>query len=76
MPGLPRQRNAIMARSDGYDALVFFDDDFFPATDYLANAEDLLLRERDVVVVTGKLIEDGIHGPGLTAEYAGARLAD
>jgi hypothetical protein len=73
--GLPTQRNAIIAATLDMDALVFLDDDFFPAITYLANAERLLLDEPNVVLATGALIEDGIHGPGLDPDYARAKLA-
>lgn len=74
--GLTRQRNAILAAAAELDAIVFLDDDFFPAPSYLANAEMLLRREADVVMATGVLIEDGIVGPGLSVEHARARLAE
>jgi GT2 family glycosyltransferase len=75
-PGLPAQRNAILQESGDADALVFFDDDFIPAATYLAHAELILERHAAVVLATGKLIEDGIHGPGLSPNYARQRLAD
>jgi GT2 family glycosyltransferase len=69
-PGLTRQRNAILRAVEDYDAVVFFDDDFFPAPSYIANAEAILERDRDVVVMNGKLLDDGIHGVGITPEAA------
>jgi hypothetical protein len=74
-PGSAHQRNAILRASQGLDAIVFFDDDFFPSQSYLANAETILGREDNVVVATGTLIEDGINGPGLTPNRARERLA-
>lgn len=73
--GSSRQRNAILRTAHGFDAVVFFDDDFFPCKNYLANVESLLVRELTVVVATGKVIEDGVHGPGLTPDYARRKLA-
>jgi GT2 family glycosyltransferase len=58
-----------------FDAIVFFDDDYFPTPSYLANAEAILWRNEDVAVITGTLIEDGINGPGLTAEEARQSIA-
>jgi GT2 family glycosyltransferase len=52
------------------DMLTFFDDDFFPASNYLAEAEALLEADKDIVVATGHVIYDGIGGPGLTVEEA------
>ncbi|HEX5958492.1 MAG TPA: glycosyltransferase [Hyphomicrobiaceae bacterium] len=75
-PGLPAQRNAILREVDDTDAIVFFDDDFFPAATYLSHAELILGRYPTVVLATGKLIEDGIHGPGLSPAYARQKLAD
>lgn len=74
-PGLTCQRNAILRAIEDYDAVVFFDDDFFPAPSYLANAEAILERDRDVVVMNGQLLDDGIHGLGITPEAARARIA-
>lgn len=58
--GLCRQRNAALDHlGDRSDVVVFFDDDFVPADDFLAQLE-LLLRERlDVVGATGVLVADG-----------------
>jgi GT2 family glycosyltransferase len=72
--GSAPQRNAILLSIAQYDAVVFFDDDFFPSRNYLANAETILGLEADVVVATGTIIEDGINGPGLTPDYARERL--
>jgi GT2 family glycosyltransferase len=74
--GLPLQRNAILRATSGFDVLVFFDDDFFPDSGYLANLEALLLAEPRVVAATGTLIADGIHGPGIAAGEARRQLAD
>lgn len=74
-PGLTHQRNAILREVQDFDAIVFFDDDFFPSSSYIANAEAILSRHEDVAVITGTLIEDGINGPGLTPETARERIA-
>ena len=43
--GLPAQRNRILLECSGRgDAIVFFDDDFFPSRDYLAEVERLLRK--------------------------------
>ncbi len=63
--GLTKQRNAILSAIDAGDLLVFFDDDFLPQTDFLANAETLFLRQPDIAVATGLVLADGIHGPGI-----------
>lgn len=74
--GLPKQRNAILAAATGMDALIFIDDDFFLDRTYVAHAKALLENNPDVVLATGTLIEDGIHGPGLDPEDAARKLAD
>lgn len=63
--GLPRQRNAGLRQLDGRaDALVFFDDDFVPAFDYLERLEQVFTSRPGVVGATGKLIADGIGSAG------------
>jgi GT2 family glycosyltransferase len=71
--GTCTQRNAILARCRDEDAIVFFDDDFFPCKDYLAAVERAFREEPDVVMTTGMVVADGIKGPGLPAQ-AGERL--
>jgi Glycosyltransferase like family 2 len=68
--GLTRQRNAILERAAGFDAIVFFDDDFLPHPEYLAEIERVLNENPDVAMVTGNVVADGIVGPGLTLEDA------
>jgi glycosyltransferase involved in cell wall biosynthesis len=72
--GLPHQRNAILQYLDAFDVVVFFDDDFVPCDCYLESVEDIMLGHPDVVVTTGRVLEDGILGPGLTFEAADAVL--
>jgi GT2 family glycosyltransferase len=61
--GLPAQRNCIMDATDA-EVVVFLDDDFLPAAEFVEAAELLFLREDDVVGATGSVIADGILGPG------------
>lgn len=68
--GLTRQRNAILAAAKDADVIVFFDDDFIAARDYLAGVETLMVSHPDVVVGTGEVIADGILGPGYTVAQA------
>ena len=63
--GLTKQRNAILRAATGIDVVVFFDDDFLPDSRYLAQIEDVFLGDPDVAMVTGRVIADGILGPGL-----------
>ncbi|MBS0240398.1 MAG: glycosyltransferase [Proteobacteria bacterium] len=72
--GLTAQRNAILSRAADLDVIVFFDDDFFPEPNYLTNAKALLRDNQNIVLATGVLIEDGIHGPGLDPDIAREKL--
>ncbi|MDM0113963.1 glycosyltransferase [Variovorax sp. J22R133] len=72
--GLPAQRNALIDATDA-DVIVFFDDDFLPADDYLKEIENLFNVQVDVVVATGKVLADGILGPGLSYEEGAHFLA-
>jgi GT2 family glycosyltransferase len=68
--GLARQRNTILAHLVDYDTVVFFDDDFVPCDGYLAEVERIMIGNPDVVMTTGRVIEDGILGPGVSFEAA------
>ena len=74
--GLPAQRNLILNAVLDADIIVFFDDDFFPRRDYLAAVESLFLAAPDVAAITGRPIEDGAHGPGLSVERGIALISE
>jgi GT2 family glycosyltransferase len=63
--GSSAQRNALIEATDA-DVVVFFDDDFLPAEDFLEKTERLFAERPDLVVATGKVLADGILGPGFT----------
>jgi GT2 family glycosyltransferase len=73
--GLTRQRNVIIDRLDDCDLLQFFDDDFVPATTYLAEIERAFISDPGVAMITGEVIADGIIGPGFDIAEARRRLA-
>ncbi len=82
-PGLCRQRNyglGLLQDSgdlapDGPGAFVaFFDDDYRPADDWLALAAAAFGSMADIVGLTGRVLADGISGPGLTEAEAEAFL--
>jgi GT2 family glycosyltransferase len=54
------------------DVLVFFDDDFFAADDYLAVMEAVFTTYPRVVVATGFVLADGTRGPSVGVETARA----
>lgn len=68
--GSSHQRNAILRRAGDFDVIVFFDDDFVPCADYLEWVERIMVACPDVVMTTGRVLQDGILGPGLTFEVA------
>jgi GT2 family glycosyltransferase len=74
-PGLTRQRNTVLKEVSDEDVVVFLDDDFFMKKNYLAIMEQVFLLRPDVVVATGKLLADGINGPGLTVAEARSIIA-
>jgi len=74
-PGLPRQRNALMAAAPDADVMLFLDDDFVMATNYLAEVERAMTESPDIVVATGHVAADGIGGPGLTLAEAAEAIA-
>lgn len=73
--GLCAQRNELLKAATGADLVVFFDDDFFPAPDFIARTVALFQTRSDVAVATGNVLLDGIHGPGVTPEEAKAFIA-
>ncbi len=73
--GLPRQRNAILDALPGADAVLFLDDDFLAAPDYLRVTEQVLTAHPGCVVATGTVIADGAKGPGISVEEGRAILA-
>jgi hypothetical protein len=74
--GLCSQRNHALAILGGEsDLVIFFDDDFVAADDYLENAERLFRQHPDIVGATGRVIADGANGRGIPFEEAEALLA-
>jgi GT2 family glycosyltransferase len=73
--GLPRQRNAILDAAADCDAVLFLDDDFLPAPDYLLVTERVLQAQPGCVVTTGTVLVDGAKGPGLSVAEGRAVLA-
>ena len=73
--GLPRQRNVILDAAGDCDVVLFLDDDFLPAPDYLAVTEAILAARPDCVVTTGHVLADGANAPGLSVAEGRAILA-
>lgn len=73
--GLCKQRNAALDRIEGQgDVVVFFDDDFVPAHDFLQNLEEIFETHSEVVGVTGILVDDGAQSAPMSFGEAVARL--
>lgn len=70
LQGLPMQRNAILDRLTNEDIILFFDDDFFPHTDYIAEIVHSFRTSDAILGVTGNVLADGAQGPGLPVEDA------
>jgi GT2 family glycosyltransferase len=76
-PGLTAQRNtAVRAVADRADAIVFFDDDFLPARRWLECAEEIFLRQPEVVGINGKILADGALSTGIELAAAERLLDD
>jgi len=70
-PGCSMQRNRglelVQAQSD---IVVFYDDDFLPAQDSLQRIGEFFSSHSEVVGATGRVLADGINGPGLSYREA------
>lgn len=74
--GLCRQRNAgLDAIGTDCDYVFFFDDDFLPAPDFVANAVSIFEADDRISGVSGRLIADGINCGGIAFED-GVRLIE
>lgn len=74
--GLPAQRNLGMEQVLGSsDVIVFFDDDYIASSFALERLLEFFNAHEDVVGVTGNLLADGIHGPGITTQEAAEMVA-
>ena len=77
MKGSGAQRNyALDLIGDDADIVVFIDDDYVPAPDFVEGVERLFADHPDVVAASGHLIADGVYSPGLAFDEADALIAD
>lgn len=75
--GLAAQRNtALAALSAEAELVVFFDDDFVAHRDWIASAGQAFKDESQVVGFTGRVVADGIRGPGITFDEAATAVAN
>lgn len=69
--GLTKQRNRGLTRvQDSFDVVVFFDDDFAPAADWLELCARIFESEPGIVGVTGAVLRDGAQSEQLSWEDA------
>jgi GT2 family glycosyltransferase len=73
--GTTLQRNTLLDAAADCDIIVFLDDDFLPASQYLESIDRVFREDADVLVATGTVIADGAKGPGLTVAFARKLLA-
>lgn len=75
--GSCRQRNhALDEIGSDADVVVFFDDDFVPAPDYLEQVEALFAARPELAGATGGLIADGVRDQGYTVDEAERLIAE
>ena len=73
--GLAAQRNtALNDLPESIEIVIFFDDDFVPAAEWIEVAVRSFCFDKNIVGFTGTVILDGIKGPGLTFEEADHHL--
>ncbi len=74
--GLCAQRNTALAHlHPETDIVIFFDDDFIAAPDWIEKVAEVFASEPTIAAITGHVIADGIKGPGLSFEDAAALVA-
>ena len=74
--GLTKQRNhALDLLAGTADLVVFLDDDFIPASDFVAGAERLMSAHPDVAAASGRVLADGIRSAGISFAQADALIA-
>ncbi|MCJ7997682.1 glycosyltransferase [Rhizobium cremeum] len=74
--GSCRQRNHILESIPEADIVVFLDDDFLMAPPYLEQTEEIFAANPDVDICTGRVIADGITGPGISVADGWRMLKD
>lgn len=78
LPGpksLVEKRNRILDAVEDCDVVLFLDDDFLLAPTYVEATAASFTDANDIVVTTGRVIADGIIGPGLSVAAGRALLA-
>ena len=74
--GACAQRNRILREVKSDDIVMFMDDDFLLASDYLQRVEVIFRQNPTFALVTGRVLADGIKGPGITHSAGDALLEE
>lgn len=74
--GATAQRNRVLDELRPGDIVLMLDDDFLMAPDYLRRTIELFEDDPSVVLATGTVLADGIHGPGYNHEQGRKMLAE
>ena len=65
------QRNRLLtAAGDTYDLILIMDDDCYLQRDYLRRTAEVFAADPAVVGTTGRILENGARGAGLTIDHA------
>jgi GT2 family glycosyltransferase len=73
-PGSACQRNVLLRSLTDCDVILFLDDDFLMAPNYISVITNIIQTNKEVAVVTGTVIADGAKGPGFTLDFGRSRL--
>lgn len=77
MKGIATQRNhALDLLGPQADIMVFIDDDYVPAPDFIEGVERVFAAHPEVVAASGRLLADGIHSKGLSFYEADRLIAE
>ncbi|MHB8885163.1 MAG: glycosyltransferase family 2 protein [Methylovirgula sp.] len=69
--GSSKQRNRALDLLEAeFEIVIFFDDDFVPARDFIAGVEHLMTAHPDVVAASGHLLADGFRSAGISIAEA------
>jgi GT2 family glycosyltransferase len=75
-PGLTSQRNnGLRHMPADMDFVIFLDDDFLTQETWIAEVLRVFEQDRTVSCITGKVLADGINGPGYTVDEGLALLS-
>ncbi|MBL4767575.1 MAG: glycosyltransferase family 2 protein [Rhodobacteraceae bacterium] len=74
--GLTVQRNRIIDELHQADLILFLDDDFLMAPDYIEQMVNVFENHPSIVLATGKVLADGIKGPGYDHATGLIKLAE